>query len=119
MFQSRCLYKHNDSKEISVRKEIDKCNELVLDLKAEIAQINDENDRKVNILVKVHLKELNDLRKENNVLKQQLEELKESEENTEIGRAKVSHTTNNQETSDLKDAALNVIPNNPLYLQYV
>ena len=26
MFQSRCLYKHNDSEETSVRKEIDKCN---------------------------------------------------------------------------------------------
>ena len=85
-----------------MRKEIDKCNELVLDLKAEIAQINDENDRKVNILVKVHLKELNDLRKENNALKQQIEELKELEEYKEIGRAQVSHTTDNRKKMTLK-----------------
>ena len=92
-------------------KEIDKCSEIVLDLKSEIAKLNDENDRTINILVKVHLKELNDLRKENNVLKQQIEELKESEEHKENGRAKVSYTTNNQESNDINVAALNVIPN--------
>ena len=46
----------------SVRKKIYKCNEIVLNLKTELAQLNDKNDRTVNILVKVHHKELNDLR---------------------------------------------------------
>ena len=54
----------------SVRKKIYKCNEIVINLKTEIAQLNDKNERKVNILVKVHHKELDDLRKENNVFKQ-------------------------------------------------
>ena len=34
-----------------------------MDLRAEIATLKDENDRKVKMLVKVHLKELEDLRK--------------------------------------------------------
>ena len=70
-----------------MRKKISKCNEIVLDLKSEKAQLNDKNDRKVKILVKVHLKELNDLRKENNVFKnKKYIELKESEEHAEISR---------------------------------
>ena len=67
MFQLRCLYKHTDFKPTSVSKEIMETYKKVMDLKAEIATLKDENDRKVNILVKVHLKELEDLRKKNYV----------------------------------------------------
>ena len=44
----------------------------VLDLKAEIALLKDDNDRKVNILVNVNLKDLEYLRKYNFVLKQDI-----------------------------------------------
>ena len=112
MFQSRCLYKHNEFQEISTSTEIDKCNQIGLDLKAEIAKLNYDDDWKVNTMVKVHPKELYDLRKENNAFKQRIEELKKkTEDHKEIGRAQVSHTTDNQENNDLKVAALNVKPN--------
>ena len=49
---------------ISLSKEIDKFHEIFLDLKAEITKLNHDIDRKIYILVKIHLKELKDLRKE-------------------------------------------------------
>ena len=66
--QFRCLYKHTHFKERSVSIEIDETYKKALDLKADIATLKDENYRKVNFLVKVHLKEMDDLRKENLVL---------------------------------------------------
>ena len=58
MFQSRCLYMHNECERLSVSKEIYKCNDIVLDLKAEIAKLNDENYRKFYILSRFTLKSL-------------------------------------------------------------
>ena len=46
-------------------------------LKIEIAKIQEENDKRVMILVKVHLKELTDIKQENYALKQELLDRKE------------------------------------------
>ena len=46
-------------------------------LKIEIAKIQEENDKRVMILVKVHLKELTDIKQENDALKQELLDSKE------------------------------------------
>ena len=47
----------------SVSKEIDEYIKKVLGLKGEIVLLKDDNYRKVNILVKIHVKELEDLKK--------------------------------------------------------
>ena len=84
-----------------------------MDLKAEIATLKDENDRKVNILVKVHLKELEDLRKENYVLKQEIAKRFESEEHEEIviDKPQLSHQTDDQTNKDSKALDLNLHKN--------
>ena len=46
-------------------------------LKIEIAKIQEENDKRVMILVKVHLKELTDIKQEKDALKQELLNSKE------------------------------------------
>ena len=66
IFQRDCSYKHSvvdDNEKIyAISKQVEQ-------LKADIEKLENENDCKVNILVKVHLKELEDLRNENAVLR--------------------------------------------------
>ena len=64
-FQARCQYRHNTSQEMNVHSEIIEAIKEVEDLKAEINIIKEENDKKVNLLVKVHHRELEDLKQEN------------------------------------------------------
>ena len=62
MFQSKCSYQHNDNTTQNLHN-----NNTIKDiesLKAEIAILKEENDKKINILVKVHLRELEELNKE-------------------------------------------------------
>ena len=68
MFQTKCSYRHNDKTTYNLQN-----NNIIKDiesLKAEIALLQEENDKKINILVKVHLRELEKLNKEINTNKE-------------------------------------------------
>ena len=62
MYQTRCSYSHKQTPD--TREEISNDIEDIKVLKAEIANLKNENNKKINILVKVHLKEMNDLRED-------------------------------------------------------
>ena len=68
MFQLKCSYQHNGNTTQNLQN-----NNTIKDiesLKAEIAILKEENDKKINILVKVHLRELEELNKEINTNKE-------------------------------------------------
>ena len=74
-FQKRCCYKHekeptNEDVIIAEEKEVN-------NLKAEIETLKQENNEKVNILAKVHLQELKDLRKDNTNLLDKISKMSE------------------------------------------
>ena len=62
MYQTRCSYSHKQTPD--TREEISNDIEDIKILKAEIANLKNENNKKIYILVKVHLKEMNDLRED-------------------------------------------------------
>ena len=62
MYQTRCSYKHNDNATENLQN--DDNYKDIESLKAEIAMLKEENDKKINILVKVHLRELEELNRE-------------------------------------------------------
>ena len=66
VFQIRCSYKHTveSISIVSTSKEVEQ-------LRADITKLNEENNTKINILAKVHWKELEELRNENNSLKKE------------------------------------------------
>lgn len=75
IFQKRCCYKHEkeptkEDKIIAEEKELN-------NLKSEISLLKRENDDKINILAKVHLGELNEIRNENKLLIEDLKNAKE------------------------------------------
>ena len=64
--------KNGNNKSDKQSDEIENTTKHVTDLKSKIYTLKKKNMRKINTLVIVHLKELNDLRMENNKMKQEL-----------------------------------------------
>ena len=88
-FQSRCAYSHdNNIKERSVNEELDIAVKEIDKLKAEIMKLQEENDNRVNLLVRVHLREIEDFKIENIALKVKVESQTEA-----LG---ISNTKNNK-----------------------
>ena len=71
LFQSGCAYKHSFGVK---NKEIVDMTDLVEILKAEIVELKKENDCKINILAKVHYKELEYIQNENVLLRKALKD---------------------------------------------
>lgn len=88
-YQTRCSYSHKQTPDN--RDEVSNINEDIKVLKVEIANLKNENGKKINILVKVHLKHLaaekavSDLKIE--VLESELKILK-AENNKEIAKVR-------------------------------
>ena len=63
-------------------------------LKDEIQKLKDENNKKVNVLVRVHLKEIEDLKMDNIALEENVESLKEAleESNAKTAELKLVNT---------------------------
>ena len=59
MYQTMCSYKHKE-KVTTHKTEMDVLMHIIDNLKAEIASLKEENNIKINILVKVHMRELNE-----------------------------------------------------------
>lgn len=74
LFQNGCAYKHFVGDR---NKEIIDMTEQVKILQAEIVEIKKENDSKINILAKVHLKELEYVKNQNTLLRKALEDKNE------------------------------------------
>ena len=74
-FQKRCSYKHE--KEPTHEDEIINEEKKLNNLKADIEFLKQENNEKVNILAKVHLQELKDLRKDNTNLLDKISKMSE------------------------------------------
>ena len=72
-FRTRCLYKHFNNDQgtdiVCAEGSVKHITEEISKLRSEISTLKKENDVKINKLVKVHLKELEDLKPENNILK--------------------------------------------------
>ena len=68
----RVQHKHITSEPMHVSKEIDLTNKEILNLQAKIVKVKEENEKKVITLVRVHFKELEDLKKENSHLKEEI-----------------------------------------------
>ena len=77
-YQSRCSYKHTTSDHDNVSREIYEGKEQVKALKKEIIKLKEDNDTKVNQLVKLHMSELETMKVENAKLRKVIKESKES-----------------------------------------
>ena len=71
-FQIRCAYSHDSEKERNFNEELDIAVKDIHKLKAEIVKLQNENDNKVNLLVRVHLREIEDFRIQNLALKKKV-----------------------------------------------
>ena len=71
-YQSRCSYRHLTSDHNNVSKEISEAKEQVEALKKEIIKLKEDNDTKVNQLVKVHMSEMEAKKRDNAELRKEI-----------------------------------------------
>lgn len=117
-FQTRCLYNHTMTNKERTNGHSEETERVIASLKSEITLLKKEIDIKVNILVKVHLKELNDLRLEKDNM---LNDFNMSRDSINVALAskdnelqKANETIKQMEEEDARETHLCLIENEDL-----
>ena len=100
-FQAGYQYRHNTSPQINVNNEINEATKEIENLKAVTNVLKDENNEKLNLLGRVHDKELEDLKNGNIKMKHEVNSLseileKKNKENSKLKNSNSDMTINNE-----------------------